>query len=81
MVQPNLYQIHFNKCCKDIPSIGNKTFPRTHKLYKICNHNTVKLMNNMSEIIKGHNKSHKNHANKVQLQKKSRMSDGKKLSS
>ena len=53
MVQPNLYQIHFNKCYKDIPSIGNKTFPRTHKLYKICNHNTVKLMNNMSKNHQG----------------------------
>ena len=35
-------------------------FPRSHKLHKIFNRNTVKIsyscMNNMSNIIKGHNK-------------------------
>ena len=37
-----------------------KHFPRSHKLHKIFNRNTVKVsyscMNNMSKIIKGHNK-------------------------
>ena len=37
-----------------------KHFPRSHKLHKIFNHNTVKVsyscMNNMSKIIKGRNK-------------------------
>ena len=35
-----------------------KNFPRSRKLHKILNRNTVKVscMNNMSKIIKGHNK-------------------------
>ena len=37
-----------------------KHFPRSHKLHKISNRNTVRVscscMNNMSNIIKGHNK-------------------------
>ena len=37
-----------------------KHFPRSHKLHKIFNRNTVKVsyscMNNISKIIKGHNK-------------------------
>ena len=37
-----------------------KHFPRSHKLHKIFNQNTVKVsyscMNNMSKIFKGHNK-------------------------
>ena len=37
-----------------------KHFPRTHKLHKFFNRNTIKVsyscMNNMSKIIKGHNK-------------------------
>ena len=48
-----------------------KHFPRTHKLHKIFNRNTIKVsyscMNNMSKIIKGHiKKSHRNHVTKNQ---------------
>ena len=43
-----------------VPSIGKKN-PRTHKLHKTINRNTVKgsygCMNNMSKIIKGHIKN------------------------
>ena len=45
---------------KTFIQLVTKHFPRSHKLHKIFNHNTVKVsyscMNNMSEIIKGHNK-------------------------
>ena len=66
-----------------------KIFPRSHKLHKIFNRNTAKViyscMNNISEIIKERNK--KSHIEttwpktKIQLQKKSRMSNGRELSS
>ena len=45
---------------KTFLQLVTKHFPRTHKLQKIFNSNTVKVsyscMNNMSNIIKGHNK-------------------------
>ena len=45
---------------KTFLQLVTKHFPRSHKLHKIFNRNTVKVsyscMNNMSNIIKGHNK-------------------------
>ena len=45
---------------KTFLQLVTKHFPRSHKLHKIFNRNTVKVsyscMNNMSKIIKGHNK-------------------------
>ena len=45
---------------KTFLQLVTKYFPRRHKLHKIFNRNTVKVsyscMNNMSKIIKGHNK-------------------------
>ena len=45
---------------KTFLQLVTKHFPKSHKLYKILNRNTVKIsyscMNNMSKIIKEHNK-------------------------
>ena len=56
---------------KTFLQLVTKHFPRSHKLHKIFNRNTVKVsyscMNNMSNIIKGHNKkSSRNHMTKDQ---------------
>ena len=57
MVQPSLQPIRFNKRWKDIPSIGSKTCSKKPQTF---NSSTVKVsyrcMNNMSKIIKRHNK-------------------------
>ena len=45
---------------KTFPQLVTKHFPRSHKLHKIFNWNNIKVsyscMNNISKIIKGHNK-------------------------
>ena len=56
---------------KTFLQLVTKHFPRSHKLHKIFNRNTVKVsyncMNNMSNVIKGHNKkSSRNHMTKDQ---------------
>ena len=56
---------------KTFLQLVTKHFPRSNKLHKIFNRNTVKVsyscMNNMSNIIKGHNKkSSRNHMTKDQ---------------
>ena len=56
---------------KTFLQLVTKHFPRTHKLHKIFNRNTIKVsyscMNNMSKIIKVHiKKSHRNHVTKDQ---------------
>ena len=66
-----------------------KHFPRSHNLHKIFNRNTVKIsyncMNNMPEVIKGHNKkvTSKPHDQwaKCNCRKRSRMSNRRQLSS
>ena len=71
---------------KTFLQLVTKHFPRSHKLHKIFNRNTVKVsyscMNNMSNIIKGHNKkSSRNHMTKDQNAIAEKKSNGRELSS
>ena len=73
---------------KTFLKLVTKHLPRSHKLHKIFSHNTVKVsyscMNNMSEIIMGHNQKVtsklRDHRPKCDC-KKRRMSGGGELSS
>ena len=55
---PPFSQSVLTNVAKTFFQLVTKYFPRTHKLHKIFNRNTVKVsyscMNNMSKIIKGH---------------------------
>ena len=57
---PTLSKSVSTNVAKTFLQLVTKHFPRSHKLHKIFNHNTVKVsyscMNNMSNIIKGNNK-------------------------
>ena len=68
---PPFSQSVLTNVAKTFFQLVTKYFPRTHKLRKIFNRNTVKVsyscMSNMLKIIKGHNKkSYRNHVTKDQ---------------
>ena len=53
MVKLTLQQTHFSKCCKDIPSIGNKTFSKKSQTSQnIQPQYSYRCLNNMSKMIR-----------------------------